>query len=86
MTFLDPVWLLALIPLAVLAVAYVVAQRRRKRYAVRFATLPMLDRIVPKRPRWRRHLPRSCWARSRSSASPRAGRRSTSACPTSRRP
>lgn len=57
MTFLDPIWLLALIPLAALAIAYVLVQRRRQRYAVRFATLPMLDRVVPKRPRWRRHLP-----------------------------
>lgn len=57
MTFLDPIWLLALIPLAALALAYVIAQRRRHRYAVRFASLPMLNRVVPKRPRWRRHLP-----------------------------
>ncbi|MFD1723089.1 VWA domain-containing protein [Amnibacterium endophyticum] len=57
MTFLSPIWLLALIPLAALAVAYVVVQRRRQRYAVRFAALPMLDRVVPRRPRWRRHLP-----------------------------
>ena len=32
-------------------------QRRRQRYAVRFATLPMLDKVVPRRPGWRRHLP-----------------------------
>ena len=57
MTFLDPIWLLALIPLVILAIAYVVVQRRRQRYAVRFATLPMLNKVVPKRPRWRRHLP-----------------------------
>lgn len=57
MTFLDPIWLLALIPLAALAIAYAAVQRRRQRYAVRFATLPMLNRVVPKRPRWRRHLP-----------------------------
>jgi Ca-activated chloride channel homolog len=57
LTFLTPWLLLALIPVAALALAYVLAQRRRKRYAVRFATLPMLDKLVPKRPRWRRHLP-----------------------------
>lgn len=57
MTFLEPIWLLALVPLALLAVAYVVVQRRRQRYAVRFASLPMLEKVVPKRPRWRRHLP-----------------------------
>ena len=57
MNFLSPIWLLALIPVAALAVAYVVVQRRRRRYAVRFASLPMLDRVVPRRPGWRRHVP-----------------------------
>jgi Ca-activated chloride channel family protein len=56
MTFTSPLILLALLPVAALAVAYVVLQRRRTRYAVRFATLPMLDRVAPARPRWRRHL------------------------------
>jgi Ca-activated chloride channel family protein len=57
MNFLSPLWLLALIPVLALAVAYVVVQRRRRRYAVRFASLPMLDRVVPQRPGWRRHVP-----------------------------
>jgi Ca-activated chloride channel family protein len=57
MTFTAPWLLLALVPVAALAIAYVLVQRRRQRYAVRFATLPMLDKLVPKRPRWRRHLP-----------------------------
>lgn len=57
MTLTTPWLLLALVPVAALAVAYVLAQRRRRRYAVRFATLPMLDKLVPERPRWRRHLP-----------------------------
>jgi Ca-activated chloride channel family protein len=55
-TFTSPLILLALVPVAALAIAYVVLQRRRTRYAVRFATLPMLDRVAPTRPRWRRHL------------------------------
>ncbi len=57
MTVTTPWLLLALVPVAALAVAYVLVQRRRQRYSVRFATLPMLDKLVPKRPRWRRHLP-----------------------------
>ena len=57
MTFLSPLWLLILVPVAALALAYVVLQRRRQRYAVRFASLPMLDKVVPRRPGWRRHLP-----------------------------
>jgi Ca-activated chloride channel homolog len=59
MTLLSPWWLLVLVPVALLAVGYVVQQRRRSRYAVRFATLPMLARLVPRRPGWRRHLPAS---------------------------
>lgn len=57
MTLASPWWLLLLIPVAFLVVAYLVAQRRRSRYAVTFATLPMLERLVPARPGWRRHLP-----------------------------
>ncbi|GAB97943.1 Ca-activated chloride channel family protein [Kineosphaera limosa] len=57
MTLLSPWWLLALIPIVALVVGYVVAQRRRRRYAVRFATLPMLARVAPRSPGWRRHLP-----------------------------
>lgn len=56
MTFTSPLFLLALVPVAALAAAYVMLRRRRTRYAVRFATLPMLDRVAPARPRWRRHL------------------------------
>ena len=44
-------------PVLALLVAYVVAQRRRQRYAVRFASLPMLDSVAPDRPGWRRHAP-----------------------------
>lgn len=57
MNLQSPLWLLLLVPVALLAVYYVVQQRRRSRYAVRFAATPMLARLVPMRPRWRRHLP-----------------------------
>ena len=57
MSFLSPLWLLILLPVAALGLAYVIMQRRRQRYAVRFASLPMLDKVVPRRPGWRRHLP-----------------------------
>jgi len=55
--FLNPgrLWLLA--GVAAVAIAYVVMQRRRSRYAVRFTNLRLLDKVVPKRPAWRRHVP-----------------------------
>ena len=48
-------WLLLLV--AALAAAYVVLQRRRSTYAVRFSTLPLLASVAPRRPGWRRHVP-----------------------------
>lgn len=59
MTWLSPERLWLLLGVAALAVAYVIAQRRRSRYAVRFTNLKLLDRVAPKRPGWRRHLPAS---------------------------
>ncbi|PSK98473.1 Ca-activated chloride channel family protein [Murinocardiopsis flavida] len=57
MSFLEPIWLWLLAAAPVLLAGYIAAQRRRSRYAVRFATLPMLERLAPARPGWRRHLP-----------------------------
>jgi Ca-activated chloride channel homolog len=57
MTWDSPQRLWLLLAVAALAVAYVVLQRRRSRYAVRFTNLKLLDRVAPKRPQWRRHVP-----------------------------
>jgi len=56
LTFLAPGRLVLMILPAALTVAYLVLQARRKRYALRFTTVSMLDRVAPDRPGWRRHL------------------------------
>jgi Ca-activated chloride channel family protein len=48
-------WALALVPLALLG--YLLAQRRRVRFAVRFTNLDLLANVVSRSPGWRRHLP-----------------------------
>ncbi|HEX9343877.1 MAG TPA: VWA domain-containing protein, partial [Actinomycetota bacterium] len=48
-------WALLLLPAAL--AAYLLAQRRRTRYAVRFTNLDLLANVVTHSPRWRRHLP-----------------------------
>ncbi|CAN5449567.1 VWA domain-containing protein [soil metagenome] len=57
MSLASPGWLLLIIPVILLAIAYLVLAARRSRYAVTFATLPMLERLTPHKPGWRRHLP-----------------------------
>jgi Ca-activated chloride channel family protein len=57
MTLLTPAWLWLLVPVALLALAYLLQQRRRSSYAVTFAALPLLEKVMPSRPGWRRHVP-----------------------------
>ena len=57
MTFASPLLLLALLLVPMALVAYLLVQRRRSRYAVRFTNVDLLANIVPKAPRWRRHVP-----------------------------
>lgn len=47
--------LLALIPLGI--AAYVWMLKRRQRYAVRYSSIALLREAMPRRSRWRRHLP-----------------------------
>jgi len=56
-TFAAPARLGLLVAVAGLAIGYVVAQRRRPRYALRFTNLALLDVVAPERPGLRRHLP-----------------------------
>jgi Ca-activated chloride channel homolog len=56
-TFLEPLRLWLLIGAGALLVLYVLAQLRRRTYAVRFTNMALLDQVAPNRPGWRRHLP-----------------------------
>lgn len=57
MSFLAPERLWLLVVVAALLVAYVVLQRRRPRYALRFTELDLLASLVPRSAAWRRHVP-----------------------------
>lgn len=56
MTFLAPerLWLLLVAPVVI--GAYLLIQGRRKKYAVRFTNLALLEQVAPRRPGWRRHV------------------------------
>ncbi len=56
MTFGQPLLLLSVLAVPAAVAAYVLAQRRRVRYAVRFTNLDVLAGVVAGRP-WRRHIP-----------------------------
>lgn len=55
-TFLSPWRLLLLLIVVGLAVTYILFQKRRSKYAVRFTNLELLESVAPNRPGWRRHI------------------------------
>jgi len=57
MSFLAPGRLLVLVVVLAVFVAYLLVQRQRRTYAVKFTNIALLDRIAPRRPAWRRHVP-----------------------------
>jgi Ca-activated chloride channel homolog len=57
MSFAWPIALSGLALVALALIAYLVAQRRRRRYVVRFTNLDLLENVVVDSPRWRRHIP-----------------------------
>ena len=57
MTFASPAFLAALVLLPLGLVAYLTAERRRRRAAEAFAAPAVAVSAVPRRPGWRRHAP-----------------------------
>jgi Ca-activated chloride channel family protein len=57
MSFLEAARLWLLLGVGALGGAYLILQARRGSYAVRFTNVELLDKVAPKRPGWRRHVP-----------------------------
>ena len=57
MSFASPELLLGLLIVPLALIGYLIVQRRRSRYAVRFTNVDLLANIAPRTPSWRRHLP-----------------------------
>ena len=55
--FSTPGWLGLLAVLALLAAGYVWVQKQRLRHTLRFSNLALLERVAPRTPGWRRHVP-----------------------------
>ncbi|MCA2212210.1 VWA domain-containing protein [Jidongwangia harbinensis] len=53
--FLEPVWLLALLPVIAIAGLYLWRQFRRRTYAMKFTNVDLLRTLAPKGLGWRRH-------------------------------
>ena len=60
MSFLASWRLVLLVFVALLLVAYVIVQRQRRKYVVRFTNVELLASVAPKRPGWRRHVGAAC--------------------------
>jgi Ca-activated chloride channel family protein len=54
--FLQPWWLLALLPVLLVAAAYIWRQFRKRQYAMKFTNVDLLRSLAPKGLGWRRHV------------------------------
>ncbi|GIF67760.1 membrane protein [Asanoa ishikariensis] len=54
--FLQPWWLLAIVPVLLVAGAYVWRQLRRRDYAIRFTNVELLKSLAPRGMGWRKHV------------------------------
>lgn len=54
--FLEPWWLLTLLPVLALAGAYIWRQFRKRQYAMRFTNVDLLRTLAPQGLGWRKHL------------------------------
>ena len=57
MTFASPELLLGLLIVPLAVIGYLLIQRRRSRYAIRFTNVDLLANLVPRQAAWRRHVP-----------------------------
>jgi len=57
MSLASPIALLFLLAVPAAIAAHVAAQRRRRRYPIRYPALATLAAVIPREPAWRRHLP-----------------------------
>jgi Ca-activated chloride channel family protein len=57
MSFASPELLLGLLIVPIALIGYLLVQRRRSRYAVRFTNVDLLTNLVPRSPGVRRHIP-----------------------------
>lgn len=62
MSFISPLALLALLALPLVVLGQVGAQRRRRRYPVRFTAMSTLATVASEEPPWRRHIPFALFA------------------------